>query len=405
MRVEAFPSNLSTSVLRRDSAARDGLTAVFAPIDGRVRGGDGLPSQPPPVLAILKALLKAALYHCGALSLYHRVRNRNVLTVAMFHRVLKQDDPRWLTALPQWTLSDDHFDACLAFFKRHFTMVTLDDVRASWRRERPLPPRSLLLTFDDGYADNLTEALPLLRAHGAPAVVFVSTDVLGRSERLWTEDVLWAYMAARLDASQLALLYAVVTGGPPPRDAHASTLIWTIVQRGPQCSTREIEPALASLGMNLMRDAHPRQMLAPVEVLELARSGIAIGAHGKTHTALTFASDLASELEAPRTVLNEILAREPGMMVNALSFPHGAFTPDIAARAFASGYELAFATGEALNPLSCGFLQSAVVARVNVDGTHIAAGGRLRPERLAAAFFTRRHAEADWRRLRTTVSR
>src|SRR5712691_8383855 len=119
-RLEAVIGSGNSTQKGSDCAMRDGLTAAFAPIDGRARGGDGLASQSPPVLAILKALLKAALYHCGALSLYHRVRNRNVLTVAMFHRVLKQNDPRWLTAFPQWTLSDD-FDACLAFFKRHYT--------------------------------------------------------------------------------------------------------------------------------------------------------------------------------------------------------------------------------------------------------------------------------------------
>src|SRR5258706_2313302 len=149
-------------------------------------------------MRLLLDVARRVSYRTGALSLYHRLRNRQVLTVAMFHRVLKRDDPRWETALHRWTLPDDVFDECLAFFRRHYALVTIDDVKASLGGARRLPPRSLLITFDDGFADISDYALPLLRKHGAPATVFISSDVIGRNERLWTEDLLWAFTAGRL---------------------------------------------------------------------------------------------------------------------------------------------------------------------------------------------------------------
>src|SRR6202022_1197053 len=120
-------------------------------------------------IRLLRDVARKTIYRIGVLSLYHRLRNRQVLTVAMFHRVLKRDDPRWEPALPSWTLADDVFDECLAFFKRHYALVTLDDVKASLEGVRRLPPRSLLITFDDGFADNSDYALPLLRKHGVSA--------------------------------------------------------------------------------------------------------------------------------------------------------------------------------------------------------------------------------------------
>src|SRR5262249_18700325 len=125
------------------------------------------------MLDAAKSAIKRLLYAGGALSLYHRLRNRSALTVAMFHRVLSPKDPRWNGALPHWTLAEDVFDDCLSFFKRHYTIVGLQDLLGSLRGERSLPPRSLLLTFDDGYADNEEYALRLLRRHGLPAVVFI----------------------------------------------------------------------------------------------------------------------------------------------------------------------------------------------------------------------------------------
>jgi peptidoglycan/xylan/chitin deacetylase (PgdA/CDA1 family) len=335
----------------------------------------------------LRDAARRVIYRTGALSLYHRLRNRRVLTVAVFHRVLKRDDPRWETALTQWTLPDDVFDECLAFFRRHYAFVTLDDVKASLEGVRRLPPRSLLITFDDGFADNSDYALPLLRKHGASATLFISSDVIGRNERLWTEDLLWAFKAGRLYQRDVASLYALLLDGPE-YDVEDPRLIWEIVWRGPQLEKAKVEAAFSALKIDLRRVAHPRQMLTRSEIANLAGNGISIGAHGKTHTALPLSSDITTELCSPRMVLEDILALHHQRPVDALSFPHGAYTSEVVDRALAAGYAFAF-TGEAeLCVLKNGFLTSPLIGRIDVDGHRIAPTGRLRPDRLAIDFFT-----------------
>jgi peptidoglycan/xylan/chitin deacetylase (PgdA/CDA1 family) len=59
-----------------------------------------------------------------------------------------------------------------------YTPVSLDAVRNHYVGGVPLPPRAVLITFDDGYRDNLENALPVLRRHGYPAVVFVPIGFL-----------------------------------------------------------------------------------------------------------------------------------------------------------------------------------------------------------------------------------
>src|SRR5919202_3321816 len=54
-----------------------------------------------------------------------------------------------------------------------YTVVALDDVIAYYRDGAPLAPGAVLITFDDGYRDNLENALPVLEKHGYPAVQFV----------------------------------------------------------------------------------------------------------------------------------------------------------------------------------------------------------------------------------------
>src|SRR5689334_25421583 len=52
-----------------------------------------------------------------------------------------------------------------------------------------LPPRSIAVTFDDGYADNALTAVPLLEAGGVPATFFVVVDAVDSERELWWDEL------------------------------------------------------------------------------------------------------------------------------------------------------------------------------------------------------------------------
>ena len=62
-----------------------------------------------------------------------------------------------------------------------YTVVDLDSVLAHYVDRKPLPPRAVLITFDDGYRDNLENAVGVLRRHGYPAVLFMPIGYLDTS--------------------------------------------------------------------------------------------------------------------------------------------------------------------------------------------------------------------------------
>ena len=71
------------------------------------------------------------------------------------------------------------FDEQLAQLRElGYTVVSLDDVLDHYRDGTPLPPSAVLITFDDGYRDNLEHAAPVLQKHGYPAVIFVPIGYL-----------------------------------------------------------------------------------------------------------------------------------------------------------------------------------------------------------------------------------
>jgi peptidoglycan/xylan/chitin deacetylase (PgdA/CDA1 family) len=61
-----------------------------------------------------------------------------------------------------------------------FHPITLEDLNAYLNGERGLPARPVILTFDDGYADFYTTALPILRRHDFRAVAYVVSGFIGR---------------------------------------------------------------------------------------------------------------------------------------------------------------------------------------------------------------------------------
>jgi peptidoglycan/xylan/chitin deacetylase (PgdA/CDA1 family) len=71
-----------------------------------------------------------------------------------------------------------------------YVPVSLGAVRDHYLERAPLPPRAVLITFDDGYRDNLENALPILKRHGYPAVLFVPIGFLDGDRPLPHEEAL-----------------------------------------------------------------------------------------------------------------------------------------------------------------------------------------------------------------------
>ena len=328
------------------------------------------------------------LYASGALSLYHRARNAGSLTVVMFHRTLSPGDPRWATCDPDYTLSRDVFARSLAFFRRHYNVVSLEQVLQARRSGAPLPPRAMLLTFDDGWADNVDHALPELRKAGMPALMFVVADAVGRRQPFWQERLIAAWRRGTVGVREIA---ARMPDADTEENGGADGMpaLRRLIARleGLPAPEREdvLAPFEAALDDGLQHMVDARQLLA------LRDGGVALGLHGKSHVRMTEATDLDAQLDGARQALAASLAQASGAAEappTTLSFPHGAHDAQIAGKARDAGYELLFTSVPVLNPARArpgwllgrtGFETDAVV-----DGT-----GRFRPDWLAWYLFRR----------------
>jgi peptidoglycan/xylan/chitin deacetylase (PgdA/CDA1 family) len=123
----------------------------------------------------IRRLLRTAV--CTPLhSLYNRV-DPPVL-VLLYHRVtMLPSDPEMLAVTP------DNFRAQIRVLKENFPIVRFEEDWGNVRKP------AIAITFDDGYADNALEALPILEEVGAPATFFVSTGTIGTSREFWWHEL------------------------------------------------------------------------------------------------------------------------------------------------------------------------------------------------------------------------
>lgn len=340
--------------------------------------------------AMLKDFARKCLYFSGALGLYHRLRNADSLTVVMFHRTLRPDDPRWASCDPDYTLGEDLFVSSLDFFRRHYRVVSLQDVLRARRDGTGLPPRALLISFDDGWLDNVDYALPALRSAGLPAVMFVAADAVGARQPFYQERIVAAWRLGKLSLETLAASMAEHAND----EAHDEASTGVAELRRLIAKLETIPPESRRAVLERHADALNDGLQHMIDVDDLARlraGGVELGLHGKSHVAMTRADDLANELGGAREAMARMLVSPEGLASDAcatMSFPHGAFDDVIAAQAREAGYELLFTSVPVLNPVAG--KPSWLLGRTGYETDTIAdRNGVFRPELLAWYLFRR----------------
>jgi peptidoglycan/xylan/chitin deacetylase (PgdA/CDA1 family) len=257
--------------------------------------------------------------------------------VLLYHRVIELEfDPHRLCVTPS------HFGEHLEVLRAYGRRYRIREVAAALRAGR-LPHRGVGVTFDDGYADNLHNAKPLLERHDVPATVFVTAGYVGRGREFWWDELERIVFVPAALPPNLALTVndrhhewplgvAASNGGyhgwdmarkesADSRGALYRTLYTLLC---PLADERR-EEALAALRAWAGLPADPRpthRTLDVKEVVQLADGGlIEIGAHTATHPILGSLDRRSqwNEVHGGKTRLEQMLGRR----VTSFAYPYG----------------------------------------------------------------------------------
>jgi peptidoglycan/xylan/chitin deacetylase (PgdA/CDA1 family) len=267
------------------------------------------------------------------------------LTVLIYHRV---DDPaaagfiglrNVVSATPQ--MFREHLD----FLQASAHLVSLDDVLA-WREGGSLPKAAILITFDDGYRDNYTHALPAIEERGIPAVFFVTTGFIGHGAWPWWDWIAEAFKTSFLSFAHLPLLGPRAWSEDWQRERTIGDVIAELKSLDAERAGQALAEYARVLGCNPGEAAPAGLLMSWDDLVNAQKRGIAIGAHSVSHPILTRVSPHKAEreiVESKLTLENCLQAR-----VKAFAYPNGDFDPVHEDLVAAAGYDLAFACGGGL---------------------------------------------------------
>jgi peptidoglycan/xylan/chitin deacetylase (PgdA/CDA1 family) len=301
----------------------------------------------------VRMTISHALYYAGVLHLILRIRLRSKTVVLAYHRVLTPEQRARTASQEGMVVEDRTFARHVALLSRLFTVLTLDEFADHLARRVSFRGPCCLITFDDGWIDNVKNALPVLRAHKLPAVMFLPVNFIGRRwlfpREALTHLLVRAVAVSRNEPSRRVVLRAHLAplgleGVLDIKDEDALPAVLMMVGTHRYASGPAFEALVATLSAELgFSDAELSDLDTFIDwstVDMLARNGFTFGGHGAEHRVLTQVSRSMArcEIESSKRVLDAQLAHP----VQAFAYPNGGWNADIAQTVKTAGYSLAF---------------------------------------------------------------
>jgi len=257
----------------------------------------------------------------GLVSTIERVEanNCNLLRILDYHRIGEPGsggygyDPSLVSASPV------AFAQQMEFIKREYNPISVEDLLDVLAGRKTLPPRAIMVTFDDGYHDFLDHAWPVLRRLEIPAMLFVVTDYLSDPCKVFWWDRLYQaiHRSACIEIAVEGLGCLSLHGDQERRDAFES-IKRKIMALNHAAAMQTVEELVLQLGVDPQSQ---RVMLNWDELRAMAQDGLYVGAHTISHPILSRMTPEEAQTEI--TVSHGIIKDEIGQNWPVFAYPVG----------------------------------------------------------------------------------
>ncbi|TAK09013.1 polysaccharide deacetylase family protein [bacterium] len=282
--------------------------------------------------------------------------------ILLYHRVAElPSDPQLLCVTP------GHFAEHLEMLKKRLRPVSLAEMRQALGKgvQTRFP---VVITFDDGYGDNLHQAKPILERYDIPATVFVTAGQVGCEREFWWDEIERLLLRSgslpeslRLSVHGNAMSWQLdgavpydeqryrdwnveLQGNPTPRHTLYRSLCQLLrpLTESERCRViRELQIWAGATGAGRLT----HRVLSPDEIVRLTEGGLVdVGAHSLNHGTLSSLSvtEQRTEIEGSKRCLEKILGRP----VKSFAYPFGSrsdYTPESLALVREAGFDSACA--------------------------------------------------------------
>ncbi|HEU5411258.1 MAG TPA: polysaccharide deacetylase family protein [Candidatus Acidoferrales bacterium] len=272
---------------------------------------------------------------------------RYALRCLLFHDVA--DEVSEFTDGLGVTLGVPGFEALIRFVSRYYTAITLEDY-LGFQASGKFPPRPVLITFDDAYASVASNAAPILKEYGVPAVFFVTASLVG-NEELGLDNLL-CYVTNRFGFEAVQAVGRQFSS--ERREFESLEQVFDdLLPAMSRERIRQLRTALAAAaGVSTRELAQKAQLYVNAGQLRaLTQNGFEIGNHTFSHVfcRTLCPNEFHDEIDLNKATLETIT----GSRVRAFSVPYGSpvdLTSELVENLRRSGHELVFLARDRPNP-------------------------------------------------------
>lgn len=269
-------------------------------------------------MTMLKHLLYES-YHTPRRFLYNLLDEPAI--VLLYHRVCEMVPDH-----QQLCISPANFRQQVEHLKESYNILTAEEFHSILAKKRQFPPRSVLLTFDDGYADNFLNALPILQSLNAQAIFYITTGLLDTTTEFWWDSLERVFFESQSLPPEIRLrlndsLVNLPTNSSGRRMRAYRELHHHLKYSLPTQRAEIIHTLLRSASLPL--EGRPaNRVMSSAEVQRMAQFPSAVvGAHTHTHTPLRILSyeQRRDDILQSKTILENLT----GQSVRNFSYPYG----------------------------------------------------------------------------------
>jgi peptidoglycan/xylan/chitin deacetylase (PgdA/CDA1 family) len=236
------------------------------------------------------------------------------------------------------------FEEQMRFFATRCRPLSLAELLAIRRGEARLPPRSVMVTFDDAYRDFAEIAWPILERHRMPVTLFVPTAYPGDASRAFWWDRLYGALARTKLTTLLASPAGEVSVATDEDRVRAFRRLRDHLKTLPHDQAMELVDRLCD---ELGATAQASTVLGWPELRDLSAAGVSLVPHSRTHPLLDRVPPEVARAEVVGSL--DDLEREIGPVPRVFAYPGGGVSWAVRRVLEEEGFELAFLTERGTN--------------------------------------------------------
>lgn len=301
----------------------------------------------------MKNLISALIYYSGAIRIL-RFLGRHEAKILLYHSV-SESESCFIKGTYIW-VSTGTFEKHLNYLSKHHKVISLRTLVDSLKQGR-IPPRSVVITFDDGFADNFLCAYPCLRRYKMPATIFICPACVDNKKSAWLFELYYLInkfgvenVIKEINSFEGRTDYFIST------DAPGETLSKKVEEFMAYSLGKEArEKILTGLykTFGILREKvllDNRIFLTWEEIKQMCQDGIEFGNHGESHTPFSALSLNEQEMEITKSV--EMIRENLGTDSIPFAYPWGQsrdITPETQEIVKRTGHNCAVTTRHTLN--------------------------------------------------------